>query len=118
MLWVDSFIAPKGVDDMMSLLALVHHILQWIFSVLQPYIKPICFIIAWSSIALAIWQVVATFHASVAQAQRMHQIPCANCKFFTGDYHLKCPVHPREALSEAAIDCMDFESDNGMTLAS
>ena len=38
----------------------------------------------------------------------MHQIPCSNCQFFTGDYQLKCALHPNTALSEEAIDCSDF----------
>jgi hypothetical protein len=42
----------------------------------------------------------------------MHQIPCANCQFFTGDYHLKCPIHPAIALSEAAIGCPDYRSQS------
>jgi RNA polymerase subunit RPABC4/transcription elongation factor Spt4 len=40
----------------------------------------------------------------------MHQIPCANCQFFTRDYHLKCTVHPAQALTEEAIGCGDFET--------
>jgi RNA polymerase subunit RPABC4/transcription elongation factor Spt4 len=38
----------------------------------------------------------------------MHQIPCADCQFFTHNMRLKCPVHPTEALSEQAIGCTDF----------
>jgi TRAP-type C4-dicarboxylate transport system permease small subunit len=41
--------------------------------------------------------------------QRLHQIPCSNCLFFTGEYNLKCPVHPCKALSEEAIDCVDYQ---------
>jgi hypothetical protein len=40
----------------------------------------------------------------------MHQIPCAQCQYFSGNYLLKCPVHPQQALSEAAIGCPDFAS--------
>jgi hypothetical protein len=39
----------------------------------------------------------------------LHQIPCPDCMYFTGDYRLKCPVHPIEALSEEALNCKDFE---------
>ena len=44
------------------------------------------------------------------QVKRLHQIPCSNCAFFTGDYRLKCTIHSCKALSEEAIDCMDYES--------
>jgi hypothetical protein len=40
---------------------------------------------------------------------RLHQVPCSRCAFFTGDYTLKCTVQPRSALTEAAINCYDFE---------
>ena len=45
----------------------------------------------------------------VARLKRLHQIPCSRCAFFTGDYRLKCTVHPCKALSESAIDCLDYE---------
>jgi hypothetical protein len=41
--------------------------------------------------------------------RRLHQIPCDRCSFFTGEYRLKCTVHPCEAFTEAAIACRDFE---------
>jgi hypothetical protein len=42
---------------------------------------------------------------------RLHQIPCHRCAFFTGEYHLKCPVHPYKALNEEAIGCVDFDAN-------
>ena len=41
---------------------------------------------------------------------KLHQIPCARCAFFTRDYRLKCTVHPSKALTEEAINCLDYES--------
>lgn len=55
----------------------------------------------WSS-----WKVVK---AGIFQLRRLHQVPCSNCVFFTGDYRLKCTVHPSKALSEDALNCLDFE---------
>jgi hypothetical protein len=55
----------------------------------------------WSS-----WKVVK---AGISQLRRLHQIPCSKCVFFTGDYRLKCTVHPSKALSEDALNCLDFE---------
>lgn len=52
------------------------------------------------------WKVVK---AGVAQLRRLHQIPCSGCVFFTRDYRLKCTVHPSKALSEDALNCLDFE---------
>ena len=44
------------------------------------------------------------------QLQKLHQIPCDSCVFFTGEYNLNCPVHPYIALKEEAVDCMDYRS--------
>jgi hypothetical protein len=42
--------------------------------------------------------------------RRLHQIPCSQCVFFTGEYKLKCTVHPCKALSEEAIGCIDYQT--------
>lgn len=49
----------------------------------------------------------------VHQLQRLHQIPCADCEFFTNDYRLKCTVRPCVACTEDAIGCTDFEPKTG-----
>ncbi|MEO0375951.1 MAG: hypothetical protein AAF329_15265 [Cyanobacteria bacterium P01_A01_bin.17] len=70
---------------------------------------PVCFITAWGFVFLMSWRLTAAVRAGVSTSARLHQIPCADCQFFTGDYHLKCTVHPDAALSERAIDCRDFK---------
>jgi hypothetical protein len=55
------------------------------------------------------WQIIETSQQAIAHLKRLHQIPCSRCIFFTGDYRLKCTVHPLCALSEEAINCRDFE---------
>lgn len=45
----------------------------------------------------------------IERIRRLHQIPCTGCAFFTGNYRLKCTVHPVKALSEEAIGCLDYE---------
>jgi hypothetical protein len=45
----------------------------------------------------------------MARLRRLHQVPCSRCAFYTGDYRLKCTVHPCKALSEEAIACLDYE---------
>ncbi|MGF1494117.1 MAG: hypothetical protein ACFBSC_17025 [Microcoleaceae cyanobacterium] len=49
------------------------------------------------------------FREGKTYLQRLHQIPCSRCKYFTGDYRLKCTVYPSLALTEEAIGCQDFE---------
>lgn len=58
---------------------------------------------------LFLWSAWQAARDGIAQLQRLHQIPCSNCAFFTGDYRLKCTVHPSRALTEAALDCLDYE---------
>ncbi|MEO0826545.1 MAG: hypothetical protein AAFY20_26120 [Cyanobacteria bacterium J06639_14] len=47
---------------------------------------------------------------SRALQYRSRQFHCGNCQYFTGEPLLKCAVHPVEALTEAALDCRDFEA--------
>lgn len=63
---------------------------------------------AWIVLGLVLWEVVLLIRKAVATAQRMHRIPCLNCQFFSGNRHLKCALHPNEAMTESAIDCPDY----------
>jgi hypothetical protein len=68
---------------------------------------------------IAIWLVLLFFFTAlflaIAEAwvllRKVHRIPCSRCVFCTGDYRLKCAVHPARAFSEEAIDCRDFEPE-------
>lgn len=55
------------------------------------------------------WSLISFVIDIVAQAKRMHQIPCTRCCFFTGDYRLKCTVNPSLANTEQAIGCGDYQ---------
>ncbi|MBF2085206.1 MAG: hypothetical protein IGS16_11440 [Thermoleptolyngbya sp. C42_A2020_037] len=70
---------------------------------------PVCFVMAWGMVGLVVWNLISAGRDGLAQAQQMHKIPCSECRFFTGDYHLKCTVHPERALSEEAMNCADYE---------
>ena len=86
--------------------------LQFIYSVIQaiqPILVPVCFFSAWAIVVLVFWSLYSAVRDGVATSQKMHQIPCTNCQFFTGDYRLKCTVQPTIANTEAAITCMDYQ---------
>ncbi|MEL6229539.1 MAG: hypothetical protein AAFX51_07630 [Cyanobacteria bacterium J06636_28] len=100
------------LTPMYQLLQLVHVLLLYLMNWLQPYLGPICLVVAWSMVILGLWQVIAATRDGVQRAQTMHRIPCSNCSFFTNQAVLKCPLHPAQALSEEAIGCMDFETAN------
>lgn len=97
---------------MYQILQLVQVILLRLMQWLQPYLEPICFVLAWSVVILGIWQVIAATRDGVRHAQMMHRIPCSDCDFFTNEAVLKCSLHPTTAMSENAIDCLDFEVAN------
>jgi hypothetical protein len=42
--------------------------------------------------------------------KRSHQIPCRNCRYFSGNFYLRCAVHPSNVLTEKAVDCADYRS--------
>lgn len=63
---------------------------------------------AWSLVSLILLNISAFVRDLIANTQRMYQIPCANCQFFTGSPYLKCTLHPTIALSEEAINCRDY----------
>ncbi len=71
--------------------------------------------LAWAIVFMTLWNLFAASRDTVKRAQTMHQIPCANCQFFTNDYRLKCTVHPNTALTESAIGCRDFDAALGMS---
>jgi hypothetical protein len=70
---------------------------------------PALFVLAWALIGFLVWTLSVFIRDLLQITQRMHRIPCANCRFFTGDYHLKCTVRPTVALTEEAIHCSDFQ---------
>ncbi|MDB9525105.1 hypothetical protein PN498_03830 [Oscillatoria sp. CS-180] len=91
-------------------LQLVFAVAYRLVQAIQPFLVPICFVLAWTTLAFMLWSLWAMLRDGVQRAKLMHQIPCSRCQYFSGNYLLKCPLHPREALSEAAISCRDFES--------
>jgi hypothetical protein len=94
---------------MLYILHLIFAAAHWVITLLNPILIPLCFVFAWGLLGLIGWNMLAATRDSLRAAQRMHQIPCADCRFFTGSYHLKCTLHPKIALSEEAINCRDYE---------
>lgn len=60
-----------------------------------------------------LWSLIVATKDGVKYLQKLHQIPCDRCQYYTGTHYLKCPVHPMTALSEDAIGCRSFESITG-----
>ena len=68
-------------------------------------------VIFWSIIGgFILWKLSQGMDQGIHYVKKIHQIPCANCIYFTGDPRLKCTVDPIKALTENAIACGDFAS--------
>lgn len=97
---------------MFQFLQLIQLIAIKLIHLIQPILVPLCFVAAWALVVLTVWNLVAATRDGVQRAKTMHQIPCSECRYFTNNHLLKCPLHPKIALSEAAINCSDYESTN------
>lgn len=77
---------------------------------IMPFIYQVAFMVCLAmglvSYARSIWK---TLKQDLLYLQRLHQIPCHHCVFFTGEYNLKCAVHPCKAFKEEAIGCADYQ---------
>lgn len=72
-----------------------------------------CFSV-WTVVStLLFWRSLAISQQAINHLKRLHQVPCSNCAYFTGDYRLKCTVNPMLAMSEEAIGCRDFINKEG-----
>lgn len=76
-------------------------------SILKPVMLQLRFVGGYSLLGLVGWSLISFVMDVMATAKRMHQIPCTKCRFFTGDYRLKCTVNPHVANTEEAIGCCD-----------
>jgi hypothetical protein len=86
----------------------VLHFCVYFANLIQPVMLPIRFIGACSILSLCGWSLASFLMDAVARAKEMHQIPCSKCRFFTGDYRLKCTINPYIANTEQAIGCRDY----------
>lgn len=81
-------------------------------SLVKPLLLQLRIVGAFSILSLCSWSLISCILDAIAQAKRMHQIPCTNCRFFTGDYRLKCTINPSIANTEQAIDCGDYHREH------
>ncbi|WP_353933104.1 hypothetical protein WJM97_04240 [Okeanomitos corallinicola TIOX110] len=85
--------------------------LSFLIHGIQPFLIPICFVVAWSMIILVFLNLWIVTKNTVKTAKKMHQIPCHKCQFFTNNYRLKCTVNPYIANTEEAINCKDYQAN-------
>jgi hypothetical protein len=71
--------------------------------------KFFCAFCAWAIVILSVSSFWVIVKQGADHVRKLHQIPCANCDFFTNDHRLKCTINPKLACTEEAINCRDFE---------
>ncbi|MEM6596855.1 MAG: hypothetical protein AAF635_01615 [Cyanobacteria bacterium P01_C01_bin.69] len=81
----------------------------------RPLLPAICFVAAWSTVVLTLWNIISGLRNGIRQIKRLHTIPCARCEYATDSHYIKCSVRPCSAFSEEAIDCQDFEAKQTIT---
>ncbi|MBF2057285.1 MAG: hypothetical protein IGQ45_08680 [Cyanobacterium sp. T60_A2020_053] len=74
----------------------------------NPYLQPFYFFTAWVLLILLGINLVKTVTDIWQRSQKMHEIPCSNCQYFTNDHRLKCTVQPNLANTYEAVNCPDF----------
>jgi hypothetical protein len=67
-------------------------------------------LLAWVLTISCYWIMYRNFRLGLIQIQRLHQIPCHQCKYFVDSRYLKCTINPQLACSEDAIDCRDYQA--------
>ncbi len=68
----------------------------------------LCLACTWLLLITLPWCLWVSLREGISRLKQMHSIPCSHCAFFTGDYRLKCAVHPIKALTDEAIHCLDY----------
>ncbi|MBW4483146.1 MAG: hypothetical protein KME14_11440 [Tildeniella torsiva UHER 1998/13D] len=63
----------------------------------------------WAMVLVFVLAVLLAVNDGVQRLRRLHQVPCFRCQYYTNSPYLKCPVHPLNAGSEAALCCADYE---------
>jgi len=62
----------------------------------------------WTVLTIVGWGIWQTLRDTFKYTSELHSIPCSKCQYYTNNHRLKCTLHPKMAMSEAAIDCPDF----------
>lgn len=80
-----------------------------LFLILGSALCPLAlfFLLIWFSRSLLI-----AIKYGMIRLKSVDSIPCYSCIYYTGYQELKCAVHPYQALTQNANDCLDFESTN------
>ncbi|WP_041244680.1 hypothetical protein [Gloeobacter kilaueensis] len=66
------------------------------------------FVLLWLGIGYLSFSLARSTRRNWRQIRHHHAIPCTRCRYFSGEMVLKCPVNPKAALTDQAVDCPDF----------
>lgn len=91
-------------------------ILLFLLHTIQMILVPLCFLLAWVFILILAWTLWSSVQEVIHRTHKMHQIPCANCQFFTNNHRLKCTLQPTIANTEQAINCSDYTTKGNLLI--
>lgn len=75
---------------------------------LRMFESPIYFVMGWVLLTVMLSAILKVARTEVVGLETLHQVPCRNCRFFSGNSYLKCAVQPCIALTEKANNCSDY----------
>jgi hypothetical protein len=78
---------------------------------------PIWFLIIVIIFTFAVSELAKAAREGVAHLRYAQRTPCKQCRFFSGNFYLKCAVHPSTVLTEKAVNCPDYCPMSKETLA-
>ena len=107
--WILNWFCVDGTALSVQLYRHGASLLAGIWTGHEPWLQPICFGMAWTVVIALGSNLFRLFRDGQQRLDTLHKIPCAHCRYFTDDVHLKCTVNPTIALSEDAIDCSEFQ---------
>ncbi|MEH1945080.1 MAG: hypothetical protein V7L01_33360 [Nostoc sp.] len=77
------------------------------------YLSPIGFISGWLIFLVILRKVRAYLDEKmVFPSKSLHKLPCKNCQFYSNNNYLKCAVNPSIVLTEEAMNCSEYSSNN------
>lgn len=99
------------MPTLQNILTSLHELHNFTNDMMTILSRGILAVLGWGMLLGMLWQILGALRSAIAISTRMHQIPCPRCRFFTGDYRLKCTVSPYIASTSTAIGCRDFHPE-------
>ncbi|MFN6466175.1 MAG: hypothetical protein RMZ41_030775 [Nostoc sp. DedVER02] len=76
-------------------------------------LSPVGFIIGWIAFFVIMQKIRAFLNNKMSfTVNKLHKLPCKNCRFYSNNHYLKCAVNPSIVLTEEAMNCSEYSPSN------